>query len=50
MRKVKLVIGDWSGDGHGQSEEFVFETNKTVEEIGQAYKDSCKLTGLQKKL
>jgi len=46
MNKVKLTIGDWSQDGHNQYEEFVFESNKTVTEIRQAYKDSCKLTGL----
>lgn len=45
--KVKLSIGDWSHDGHNQSEEFVFEVNKSVEEIRQAYKDSCKLAGIQ---
>lgn len=44
--KVKLTIGDWSKDGHNQSEMFYYESNKTVEEIQQAYKDSCKLTGL----
>lgn len=44
--KVKITIGDWSQDGHNQYEEFVFESNKTVKEIRQAYKDSCKLTGL----
>jgi len=45
--KVKLTIGDWSQDGHNQYDEFVYESNKTVQEIRQAYKDSCKLTGLQ---
>lgn len=45
--KVKLTLGDWSGDGHGQYDEFVYEVNKTVEEIRQAYKDSCVLTSLQ---
>lgn len=44
--KVKITIGDWSQDGHNQYEEFVFKSNKSVEEIRQAYKDSCKLTGL----
>ncbi len=44
--KVKLTIGDGSSDGHGKSEVFVYDSNKTVEEIRQAYKDSCKLTGL----
>ena len=47
MGKVKLSIGDWSQDGHNQSEYFVYEVNKTVKEIRQAYKDSCKLTGVQ---
>lgn len=47
MGKVRLSIGDWSEDGHNQSEDFVYEVNKTVEEIRQAYKDSCVLTGLQ---
>lgn len=44
--KVKISIGDWSKDGHNQYEEFVFESNKTVQQIRQAYKDSCELTGL----
>ena len=47
MSKVKLTIGDWSQDGHNEFEMFVYEVNKPVEEIRQAYKDSCKKTGLQ---
>ena len=46
MERVKLTIGDWSQDGHNQYEEFVYESNKSVHEIRQAYKDSCKLTGI----
>lgn len=46
MNRVKLTIGDWSQDGHNQYEEFVYNSNKTIEEIRQAYKDSCKLTGI----
>ena len=45
--KVKLTIGDLSQDGHNQYDEFVYEVNKSVEEIRQAYKDSCKLVGIQ---
>jgi len=45
--RVKLSIGDWSQDGHNQYEEFVYESNKSVEEIQEAYKASCALTGLQ---
>lgn len=44
MNKMKLVLGDWSKDGHNQHETIMVETNKTVEEIQQGYKDSCKLT------
>jgi len=47
MNKFYVVIGDWSGDGHDRSEKFLFMSNKTVEEMQQAYKDSCKLTGIQ---
>lgn len=47
MRKVKLTLGDWSRDGHGNSDYFVFMVNKTVSEIRQGYKDSCKKFGFQ---
>lgn len=47
LNKVKLTIGDWSQDGHNQYDIFVYNVNKNVSEIRQAYKDSCKLTGLQ---
>ena len=46
MVKVKLTIGDWSNDGHGNSEIYVYESNKTVKEIQKAYMDSCNKTGL----
>lgn len=34
------VIGDWSADGHGASENFTFKTNKTQEEL-TAIHNSC---------
>lgn len=40
------MIGDWSSDGHGKSDTVLLESNKTVREIQEAYKKSCKLTGL----
>jgi hypothetical protein len=46
MNQMYLVLGDWSEDGHGKSEKLLIESNKTVEEIQNAYKDSCKLTGI----
>jgi hypothetical protein len=43
---VKLVFGDWSGDGHNRYESFGIISNYDVSTIRKAYKDSCKLTGL----
>lgn len=45
--KMYLVLGDWSGDGHSQSDKILVETNHPVEDIQQAYKDSCKFTGVE---
>lgn len=45
--KFKVVIGDWSSDGHSKSDEYVFEGNYPVSKLRQAYKDSCRLTGVQ---
>jgi hypothetical protein len=42
----KLVIGDWSDDGHGKSKDFIFDCNYDVSKIRQAYKDSCKSLGI----
>lgn len=41
-----LILGDWSEDGHGDSDNFGCRANKKVVEIQQAYKASCKLTGI----
>jgi len=46
MHKMYLVIGDWSGDGHGKFEKVLVEVNKNVEKVQNAYKESCKLTGI----
>jgi len=45
--KMSLVLGDWSGDGHGKTSKVLVATNKTVQEIQDAYKASCKLTGVE---
>lgn len=42
----KLVLGDWSKDGHNISKDFIFDCNHDVSEIRQAYKDSCKKLGV----
>lgn len=44
--KMYLVLGDWSGDGHSISEKILMESNYPVDKVQQAYKDSCKLTGI----
>lgn len=47
MEKIKVVIGDWSGDGHDYYDEIVFKVNKDISTLRQGYKDSCKKTGVQ---
>ena len=46
MNKMYLVIGDWSQDGHNQSYKVLCESNKTLVEVQEAYKQSCKNTGV----
>lgn len=46
MNKMNLVLGDWSDDGHGKTTNVTVEVNKTVVEVQEAYKASCKLTGI----
>lgn len=43
---VKLTLGDWSNDGHGKYKEYNYISNYEVSKIREAYKKSCKLTGL----
>ena len=37
QHKFEIVIGDWSGDGHGHRETFVFTANKPIEAVREAY-------------
>ena len=46
MNEMYLVLGDWSDDGHGISEKILVKVNKTIEEVQNAYKNSCMLTGI----
>lgn len=41
-----LVLGDWSDDGHGKYDKLLLESNVDVATIQNAYKASCKLTGV----
>lgn len=47
MNLMKLNVGDWSKDGHNISEQVLLLCNKEVFQIQEAYKNSCKLVGLQ---
>ena len=43
MYKFYLTIGDWSGDGHGRSKDFLIESNvpaETVREVHYKIKDA----------
>lgn len=44
--RMYLVLGDPSHDGHGKYRKVLVETNKSVVEIQDAYRASCKKTGL----
>ena len=43
---MTLVTGDWSGDGHEKSDRNTFNVNHTLIEVQEAYKASCRLTGV----
>lgn len=47
MNKFKIKLGDPTDSGHGKIQEFIFITNKTLNELQEGYENSCKLTGLQ---
>lgn len=44
--KLRMEIGDPSKDGHNQSETIYFNSNKSSQELKEAYNKSCLLTGL----
>jgi len=37
MPLFKIPIGDWSGDGHNECEWYIYQSNKTIEEIREAF-------------
>lgn len=47
MNKMYLVLGDWSNDGHGKYDKVLLESNCSVKDMQNAYKASCKLTGVE---
>ena len=45
VHKVTMVVGDWSDDGHGKTQEFNFKTNRSIEELGELYEKGVEITG-----
>jgi len=41
-----LVLGDWSDDGHGISEEFTYSSGHNKEAVMQAYMKGCDKVGV----
>lgn len=44
---VCITTGDWSGDGHGKYDQIKYAVNYPISELRDAYKKSCKATGIQ---
>lgn len=45
MKQVKLIVGDWSGDGHEKSEDFFVEVDDAID-LNKFYKKGTKLLGV----
>ena len=45
MNTIKIVVGDWSDDGHGKTDSFVYQSSATEEEMKEAYNKTCKVLG-----
>lgn len=43
---VKLVVGDWSNDGHGNTRDIVYEVNTTARQMDQAHEQGAKAIGV----
>jgi len=43
--RIKLMMCDWSGDGHNISEDTFIDTNLTKKEINEAYEKATELLG-----
>ena len=42
----RLMLGDWSGDGHGIDTTYRIQSNKPIEEVRAAYFSALEQTGL----
>lgn len=46
MNTIRLIVGDWSGDGHNQTETVVVECNLTRTELFTAHNAGCEKLGI----
>jgi hypothetical protein len=46
QHEIQLVMGDWSGDGHCQTETVYIRSNLSKEELKQAYLKGVDITGV----
>lgn len=44
--EVKLIVGDWSGDGHGHRETFSIKSNLSLDDLKSAYKSGSEKIGI----
>lgn len=49
MHPIQLVLGDWSNDGHGQTDTLFILSNLSSTEIEAAYKRGTKILGFDMK-
>lgn len=43
--RIALEVGDWSRDGHNQSEVFIFRCTHTQEQVEKLYEQATKILG-----
>lgn len=46
MFKFRMIIGDWSGDGHEKTEEFIVSSNLPVDAVREAHYKIYDKTGI----
>lgn len=44
--KVKLIVGDWSDDGHGETFETIIDSNLSEDDIFKAHIEGQKILGI----
>ena len=47
LNRTKVILGDWSGDGHNITETYIVEISCTNEELQEFYRNAVKKSGIQ---